>query len=131
MRESCPCGNKKTYMQCCQRLIAGKKQARTAKELMQSRYTAFVKKKAAYLMSTVADNAAKGFDKSSIIDSDIKWIGLQIHRVVQGQEEDCYGEVVFTAYYKQKKDAMGKRQAMDEHSVFKKINGKWFYTDSL
>ena len=131
MRGACPCGNKKTYMQCCQRLITGKKQARTAKELMQSRYTAFVKKKAAYLMSTVADNAAKKFDKGSIIDPDIKWVGLLIHRVVQGQEEDVYGEVIFTAYYKRKKDATETRQAMDERSVFKKISGQWFYVDSL
>lgn len=131
MRESCPCGSQKIYMRCCQRLIAGKKQARTAKELMQSRYTAFVKKKSAYLMSTVAGDAAEGFDESSIIDSDLKWIELQIHRVVQGQEEDNYGEVIFTAYYMQKKDARRRRQAMNEHSVFKKINGKWFYTDSL
>lgn len=48
----CPCGRGQAYDACCGRFHRGE-EATTAEDLMRSRYTAFVKRDAAYLFRTL------------------------------------------------------------------------------
>lgn len=131
MRAGCPCGGTSCYMRCCGPLIKGKRVAATAQELMRSRYTAFAKQKSDYLVSTVAGAAAVDFCREPVIDPGIKWIRLEIIDVIRGREGDDYGEVCFQAYYKKKSDQFGGVRSMCERSVFKKIEGRWFYVGAI
>ena len=119
-------------MSCCKKFILGKSLPKTAKELMQSRFVAFVKNKPEYLVSTATDGLMRDNDKDLIIDLDIKWKKLEIHQVFKGTENDDYGEVVFTAYYGYRfGKGSTKTHAMKEHSCFKKVNGKWLYSGKI
>ena len=130
MRAPCPCGQKKVYMQCCRRLLSGRDTAQTALALMRSRYTAHVKHDSAYLMKTCAGDAAKSAENTPLIDPQVHWVRLEIHQVVQGQANDQYGEVEFTAYYHHECHPHPVRKC-HEHSVFKKQGERWFYTGCL
>ena len=127
MRAPCPCGSKKMYMRCCRPLLAGKVIPDTAQALMRSRYTAFAKGKWQYLSETEAGKAAEG-GRDGRVDG-VRWLGLEIHEVIQGGINDNSGAVVFTAHYAHVGD--GRRFSMHEHSIFEKINGRWYYIDSI
>ncbi|CAM5692721.1 YchJ family metal-binding protein [Streptomyces violaceorubidus] len=47
---SCPCGRPEPYARCCGRFHAGTAAAPSAEALMRSRYSAFVKGDAGYLL---------------------------------------------------------------------------------
>ena len=126
MRAPCPCGQKKTYMQCCRRLLTTKDVAKTAEALMRSRYTAFVKHDAKYLARTVSGPAAKIEQSPITFNRGIEWDHLEIHQVIHGQENDARGEVEFTAFYRiESQPNQVLRQY--EHSLFEKHDGQWFY----
>lgn len=129
MRAPCPCGNPKLYMTCCRPYIAGKAQAETAQTLMRSRYTAFVKQKPAYLLATMRGAAAELHGERDLIDTRVQWCGLVIHHIVDGGVADNDGEVVFSAYFTT--DGCAQKREMREHSLFKRIDGRWFYVDSV
>jgi len=96
---------------------------------MRSRYTAFVKNKTAYLILTMSGPALAKAPIHSLIPPGIKWIKLDIHEVIRGEADDDYGEVFFTAFFKEKKTSAQASQTLKEHSTFKKINGHWSYVD--
>ena len=127
MRAPCPCGTQKMYMHCCRPFLSGKVLPDTAQALMRSRYTAFTKKKWHYLSETAAGNAAGDGSMRGIEST--RWLGLVIHGVNQGGVDDDRGEVVFTAYYAGAGDK--QRLSMHEHSVFKKLDGRWYYVDRV
>ncbi|MEZ4604998.1 MAG: SEC-C metal-binding domain-containing protein [Desulfobacterales bacterium] len=43
--EKCPCGSGNPYADCCRPIITGEKPAKTARDLMQARYSAYAKKR--------------------------------------------------------------------------------------
>ena len=126
MHNLCPCGSRKVYRLCCYPFISEKKLAPTAEALMRSRFTAFAKKKNHYLAATVAGRA-KYEGNSTSAAPHITWLTLTIHAVHQGTAQDTYGEVRFTATYKEKYSGSARVQSFEEHSVFEKISGRWFY----
>jgi SEC-C motif-containing protein len=48
----CHCGSLSNYSQCCEGYIKGVKKAPTAEKLMRSRYSAYVRQEASYLVAT-------------------------------------------------------------------------------
>jgi SEC-C motif-containing protein len=132
MHTPCPCGSRKILRQCCHPFLSGKQTAPTAEALMRSRFTAFVKKKPDYLRATAADQAAldQG-DNTPLINPAVKWLALTIHAVHQGQADDTSGEVHFSATYQDKNRPSAKPHTLEEHSVFKKTDGQWFYVGHL
>lgn len=115
---SCPCGTGAPYAACCGPLHEGNQAARTAEQLMRSRYAAFVVGDTAYLARTwhprtrPADlDVAKG----------IEWQGLTVLATADGREDDSVGEVEFQAVH--------DGGVLHERSRFIRRAGRWVYVD--
>ncbi|MEY4123255.1 MAG: hypothetical protein RLZZ457_2093 [Pseudomonadota bacterium] len=126
--QACPCGRvdaKKravSYTECCGRFIDhwDTVPAPDAAHLMRSRYTAFVREHAAYLLATwhaSTHPAALDFEAQA------KWLGLEVrdHRMTG----DNTAEVTFVARYRLPSGAV----RMHERSRFVHEDGRWFYVD--
>ena len=126
--QACPCGRvdaKKravAYTECCGRFIDhwDTVPAPDAAHLMRSRYTAFVREHAAYLLATWhASTRPAALD----FEAQAKWLGLEVrdHRVTG----DNTAEVTFVARYRLPSGAV----RMHERSRFVHEDGRWFYVD--
>ncbi|MBN2617814.1 MAG: YchJ family protein [Spirochaetales bacterium] len=125
---SCPCGSGKELDVCCKPYISGSAKAPTAEALMRSRYTAYTLVEVDYIVKThdskTRDEISKEETKNWAENS--QWMGLDIVRVVDGQDKDSTGIVEFKAYYKQN----GIKYTHHEEAQFTKKRGDWFFTDS-
>lgn len=117
----CPCGEPLPYDVHCGRLHTGDP-AITAEQLMRSRYSAHVKHDVDYLTRSwqIATRP-----NEIILDDDITWRGLTVHRTERGNALDADGVVEFTATY----ERAGKIVEMREISRFARASGRWVYVD--
>lgn len=118
----CPCGSANQYEQCCGPYLEGSKEAPTAEALMRSRYVAYVQQDRDYILNTWHSSTRPDEDP---LDDSATWIGLQILRTEQGEENDSRGLVEFRARCRIKDQPGG----LDEASEFVKEEGRWFYVD--
>jgi SEC-C motif-containing protein len=117
----CPCGSGRDYAQCCEPFHQGKSVPLTAEQLMRSRYSAYKKKLATYLLETWAETTRPGQIE---FDADIQWVKLNIMHCRKGRAQDSKGWVTFVAHYEQQ----GKRFEMQEKSEFiRNAQGRWVY----
>ena len=127
--QPCPCGrlgvSKKplTFAQCCGRYLddfAGSP-APDAESLMRSRYTAFVRERADYLLATWH---ASQRPPSIEFDAGVKWLGLDVrqHRAVDA----THAEVEFVA---RQKSPGSPAVRLHERSRFVQEAGRWYYVD--
>ena len=130
--QSCPCGKLDdarlllAYAQCCGRLLddfAGTP-ASDAESLMRSRYSAFVLKRADYLLATWHISRRP---LTIEFDTGAKWLGLEVrqHRVL----DKAHAEVEFIARQKSPGKAAVR---LHERSRFVKEGvspGRWYYVD--
>jgi len=117
---NCICGLEKSYDECCGAIIDAKKIASSPEELMRSRYSAYVKTNAEYLIESSA--------KENRCDEDIKfieefansvtWLKLDVLKAKNNQVE-------FKAYYRDGNDI----KVLHENSTFIQEDGIWFYKD--
>ena len=117
----CPCGSGGAYEACCGPWHAGEP-APTAEALMRSRYSAFVRRDAAYLLRTlhpVERAKPKAGDFRAAFR--ITWTGLEVLAVVAGGTDDSTGMVHFKAHY--------QGGVLEERSRFFRIDGAWLYRD--
>lgn len=91
---------------------------------MRSRYTAYVKKDEAYLLSSWHPSTRP---PQLTLDQDEpdQWLGLKIISQHAGSETDNEGGVEFVARFK----INGKAHRLHEKSRFMKEGGQWFYLD--
>ncbi|MEJ8859347.1 YchJ family metal-binding protein [Variovorax robiniae] len=125
----CPCGRTDararplTYAQCCGRYLDdfGATPAPDAESLMRSRYTAFVRQRADYLLATWHES--KRPSRVSF-DAGVRWLGLEVRarRLV----DETHAEVEFVA---RQRDATGRASRLVERSRFVREDGRWFYVD--
>ncbi|TQS41186.1 YchJ family protein [Cryptosporangium phraense] len=118
----CPCGSRRPYAECCEPFHRGGA-APTAEALMRSRYSAFARGLAPYLLatwhpSTRPDHLA--------LDVGLTWRALQIVDTVDGGPDDDTGVVEFRAIAR---TADGERVEQHERSTFDRIGGRWVYRD--
>lgn len=120
----CHCGSGQNFSDCCQPLLDQQStSAETALALMRSRYTAYVLNREDYLLATWAPETKP---TTLNLDSEqVKWLGLKIHRCLNGLSTDSEGEVEFTAAYL----AANIFCTLHEVSRFIRLDGKWFYVD--
>ena len=125
--ELCPCGSKKQYDQCCLPIINGEKRAKTAEQLMRSRYSAFAKHKIDYLCNSCHPANQKEFDRKATkkFATNTIWSGLEIKETIDGGVDDTKGLVEFIAYFK----INNQTKFMHERSNFQKCEGQWYYVD--
>lgn len=124
--DACPCGRAVPYADCCGALHRGMRQARTAEDLMRSRYSAFSRGEVDYLMRTL--HPSKRRPEEPELEESVKalqWVGLTITDVVAGGEADQTGIVEFDARYR----AGGVPGLLHERSRFVREDGAWFYLD--
>jgi SEC-C motif-containing protein len=126
--EKCPCGSGKTYPDCCELLIKDTIKAETARQLMQSRYTAYVKKEINYILETVLPKQQQKMDERGIRSwaEKTNWTKLEIINCTKGSVHDDTGTVEFKAHYNER----GIDRKHHEIGKFKKYNNKWYYDDS-
>lgn len=118
----CPCGSGLKYTDCCGRFIETDQTPQTAKDLMRSRYTAYVKSNSDYLLTTWhSSTRPDNLDERNTQ----KWIGLKIIGTEAGQADDSEGVVEFIAGYK----VNGRAYRLHEISRFVKEDDRWFYVD--
>ncbi len=124
---SCICGKPDHTNDCCGALISGAQTARTAEELMRSRYTAYVQGAIDYLAETQHPHTADRFDEEAARNwsARAQWRGLRVVAVKDGGPADTEGVVEFIAHFA----VEGQIQAHHERSRFRKLNGRWYYVD--
>lgn len=124
--KGCPCCSGTSYKNCCKRLHDGEI-AKTALELMRSRYSAYVLNKPEYIVKTTHlasphyrenkfswKRSISGFSKNTVFKE------LEI---LEFKERDNLATVIFTAHIYQKDE----EATFTEKSVFEKVGDTWFY----
>jgi SEC-C motif-containing protein len=124
----CACGSTLKSTECCLPLIQGKAKAKTAEQLMRSRYSAFVLGEIDYILKTHHSKTVGEVDRAGIEEwsKKSKWLGLKIIDTNAGREGDEQGTVTFHVQY----EMDGKVQDHREHSLFAKENGEWKFLDA-
>ncbi|MBV2164837.1 MAG: hypothetical protein KUL80_11315 [Comamonas sp.] len=129
---ACPCGRTSAkgqplaYAACCGRFIDhyAEAPAPDAEHLMRSRYSAFVREDAAYLLATWhPDTRPASLD----FDPGVQWLGLQVKAFAT--VDDHHATVEFVARYRQQ----GRAVRLHERSRFVReaVDGlpRWLYVD--
>jgi SEC-C motif-containing protein len=124
--DACPCTSGLPYAACCGPWHAGA-EAPTALALMRSRYAAFVRRDAAYLIRTAHPVERARLDARSFRASfALAWEGLEIVACERGWPDDRDGVVHFRARYR---GPDGVARVHDERSRFARAGGAWVYRD--
>ncbi len=126
--QACPCGklsaSKKplAFAACCARYLNDfdNTAAPDAESLMRSRYSAFVLKRADYLLATWHTTTRPA---DVALDDATKWLGLDVrrHTVVDAD----HAQVEFVARYR----TAGRGARIHELSRFVREAGRWYYLD--
>lgn len=118
----CPCGGK-DYALCCGSLHAGSP-ARTALQLMRSRYSAYVLGLSDYLLATWHETTRPSELRLDTEECKAtRWLGLDIKRA---QEDGDLAIVEFVARFR---IGGAAAQRLHEVSRFERIDGRWYYLD--
>jgi SEC-C motif domain protein len=118
----CPCGTGSNYGACCGRLISGAAQARTAEELMRSRYSAYALGALDHVFRTWHPKTRP--DDISPAPG-VEFVGLTVDDMVGGGPDDDLGVVEFTARMR----TPDGTDEMHERSRFTRRAGRWMYVD--
>lgn len=120
---ACPCGSGRAYAECCGPLHDGTARAADAVELMRSRFSAFARGRADYLLQSWHPSTRPA---RLDLDDAITWRRLQIVDTEAGETDDVAGVVEFRAQYEQD----GRRHILHERSRFRRArDGSWQYVD--
>ena len=125
----CPCASGKTFGECCEGILSGAREARTAEELMRARYSAYASGNVKFLYDSAGPEVRAEFDEKTTAEwsRTASWNGLEILATEKGGEADDEGMVEFVAHYALKNQTCAHR----EKSTFRKIDGKWRFIDGV
>ncbi|MEW2460460.1 YchJ family protein [Microbacterium sp. K41] len=119
----CPCGSGNPFDECCAPLLGGAP-APTAERLMRSRYTAFSREDAAYLLRTWHPSTRP---RDVEFDRGLEWRRLLIVDRVAGGPFDRDGVVEFEAFWRHG----AERGSLRERSRFVREGRTWLYVDGV
>ncbi len=125
--ETCPCGrvgargHALAWAACCGRYLDHDTPAPDAESLMRSRYSAFVRERADYLLATWH---ASQRPLTIEFDSGVKWLGLEVRQ--RRLLDQTHAEVEFVARQKSPGTAAVR---LHERSRFVHEDGRWYYVD--
>lgn len=125
--QNCPCGRPEKYIDCCARPHQNIANAKTAEDLMRSRYVAFTMANGDYLMDSHHSMTKKMARRSELVlwAKSVKWLKLEIISTKDGGEDDTEGIVEFKAHFKDG----SKKKVMHQHGKFLREFGHWVYFD--
>ncbi len=125
---ACPCGRRDErgrplpLARCCGRFLADRAgtPAPDAESLMRSRYAAFVREDAGYLLATWHPST-----RPATLDFEpgLQWLGLEVR--MHRQPDATHAEVEFVA----RSRLAGRGQRLHERSRFVCEDGRWYYVD--
>lgn len=116
----CPCGSGRLDDDCCRLLLSGARAAATPEQLVRSRYTAFVRRDAAYLLATWHPSTRP---TRLELDPRRSWTGLEVVSTT-GRLLADEGTVSFRAHFRD-----GRHDGvLAEDSAFVRVGGRWTYT---
>lgn len=122
MSENCICCSGKLTSNCCGPLLNQTKIAKTPLQLMRSRYCAYaLGGHGDYLLATWHPTMTQGLTSADLSIRSVDWLRLEI---INKSQQGDNGQVEFKAYFL---NAEGQEQMQHEKSVFKRMNGRWFY----
>ncbi len=126
-RLACPCGSSRNYRDCCEPAIEGVQPARTAEQLMRSRYSAFALGMCDYLIETTHPDKRAGLSIAELQAHNqvTTWQGLTILETTAGGEGDSDGRVSFVARF----SSENRTGELKENSRFLRLEGRWYYVD--
>ena len=120
----CPCGGG-DYDRCCGPLHRGERRARTAEQLMRSRYSAFARGEVDYLLQTHDQSESRRALRQACRQT--QWLGLSILAVDGGGADDLEGTVRFEARHRE--------GVLVETSLFQRrggaLAGEWLYIRAI
>ena len=124
---ACPCGSGDSFNRCCESAIEGGQPAKTAEQLMRSRYSAFALGMSDYLIDTTHPDYRQGMTINELEQqhAETTWRRLTIVKTEAGREHDTLGRVAFIAEF----SVDGKIAQLQEDSRFERIQGHWYYLD--
>ncbi|MDD5157067.1 YchJ family metal-binding protein [Sulfurimonas sp.] len=116
----CYCDSQKKFNECCEPFLNCSSKPSTSKELMRSRYSAYILGNGAYLVTTTVDENRYEDDIKLIqeFSSSVVWLKLDIINEAKNMVE-------FKAYYRDRDGV--KVQHERSNFIFK--NGMWLYID--
>ena len=123
----CPCGSEKPYARCCEPLHALKEKAKTVKQLVRARYSAYALgagRHREFLIRTWHPSTAKSINVLDISNDTFTWKGLEI---IQGEQKGDRGVVEFKARYQESEGAPDT--VHHELSLFHRLKGNWLYVE--
>lgn len=124
--DACPCGGVPrgaAYSACCGRWHAGAQhlQAPDAEALMRSRYSAFVRDDANYLLATWHPSTRPA---TLALEPQLRWLGLDVKRFQASNADQATVQFVARC-----RASTGRAQRIAETSRFRRDAGRWFYVD--
>ena len=127
MSEACDCCSGETYEACCGPRHTGAAPAPSAEALMRSRYSAFARADAQYLVDTWGEASQPSLEElQADLEAQVKrgerWVKLKVH-MARGEGDDQEGEVVFEASLL----SAGHLTTLLEVSQFQRQGGVWRY----
>jgi SEC-C motif-containing protein len=126
--EECPCGSDQTLDECCDPLIKGEREAKTAVALMRARYSAYATDRTTFIVETHDPETRDELDEKATRRwaAGNTWMGLEILDTKEGGKKDETGIVEFVAQYSDERD---RTQTHHERSEFVRRDGTWFFHD--
>lgn len=126
----CPCGSERKLAECCLPLLQGKERARTAEQLLRSRYTAFVRGDVDYIVHTHHSRTRDQIKREEVEEwsKNSQWLGLKILQKEAGEAGDEKGAIAFHAQYQDR--ASEKPTDHFEYALFEKEGGEWRFADA-
>jgi SEC-C motif-containing protein len=124
---TCPCGSGNSYSDCCELIVTGGQQAKTAEQLMRARYSAYVFAKMDFIFESTHPDQRQGYDHAGTKEwaETAEWQGLEIISTNGGETGDSTGEVEFIARFTEK----GVSREHHEAGQFKRQDGSWYFTE--
>jgi len=118
----CPCGSGKTFGECCEPVLAGKKIAGTAEQLMRARFTAHVLRDYRFLHETHRPTADKPYVAEEG-EPTMQWTRLEVHAHEIAATDPAKAFVDFSAYGLEE----GVEKVLHEKAEFLRVDGRWLY----
>lgn len=121
---ACPCGRGPAYRTCCGRFIDGGEHAADAESLMRSRYSAYARERADYLLATWHPTTRPAALDLREDGQAPKWIGLDVLRHETRDADHAIVEFVARCRIG------GRAQRLHEISSFVREDGRWYYVQA-